>query len=394
MLIPEHKPPHDLKQLYSSVRNLIAFGERIKELFEFEIKCFLGTENYMTVSSGRRALYLALKSIDLSKGNEVIIPGFTTNIIPLIIREFDAIPVPVDVNIEDYNISIESILNALSDKTKAIIVVHTFGFPADVKAIQDICEDKGIYFIEDAAQAFGAKYKGKPVGTFGDIGIFSFGLGKSISLGGGGGIVINNEHLLKRITNEISREYKSSLTTFLKILGAVFLTNPYVYGILGQKIKSYSIKHQYDNYRVDIMDRMDISLFSYAIGLEQLRSNVIERRRKIAKMYTRVLRKYEHIYPPIEHPEIYSTYTRYFIRTESEELSNTIKTHLLRHNIEPVTLTDGYPISESLYPMKFKDNLNNSLKLPNILVGIPLSEYISPDLLRDIFEHALREVEV
>lgn len=388
-MIPAHAPPHNKHELVRALAILVRERERvkIKEIFEDKVKNLLQTDKYLTLSSGRRALYIGLKGLGIGKGDEVILPAFTTDIVPMVVRETGAMPIPADVNLDDYNIDPNSVLERISNRTKAILTVHTFGCPSDLKALKEISEDRNIFLIEDAAPAFGAKYDGKPVGTFGDFGLISFGVGKSISMGTGGGIVVSDEKLFKEIKEQLlPKEFKSSSKILVKILGSMLLSNPYLYGVVGCKVKNTIVSHQYDNYREEIVNAKDIPLLSYAIGIQEIETKVFERRRKIAVEYTDIFKKFNGIYPPAEKRDIYSVYTRYFVRVKTEDMRNNICERMRKLGIEPLIPDHGYPISENLYPSKFQEDIPNAKTLSKTLIGIPVHVKIAEDKLLKTFK--------
>jgi perosamine synthetase len=386
-MIPAHAPPHNKHELVKSLAILVRKRERVKEIFEDKVKNLLQTDKYLTVSSGRRALYIGLKGLEIGKGDEVILPAFTTDIVPMVVREAGAIPIPADVNLDDYNIDVDSVIERITNRTKAILTVHTFGYPSDVKALREICEDHDLFLIEDAAPAFGAKYEGKPVGTFGDFGIISFGVGKSISMGTGGGLIVSDEKMFWGIKERIlPKEFKSSVKIFVKISGSILLSNPYLYGVMGCKVKDRIVLHQYDNYKEEIIDGEDISLLSYAIGIQEIDSKVFERRREIALEYTDIFKKFDGVYPPVGERNIYPVYTRYFVRAETEDMRNSICERMRKSGIEPLIPDHGYPISENLYPSKFQDDIPNARLLSETLIGIPVHVKITEDRLVKIFK--------
>ena len=385
-MIPAHAPPHNKHELVKSLAMLVRKRETVKDIFEDKVKNLLQTDKYLTLSSGRRALYIALKSLGIGKGDEVILPAFTTDIVPMVVREAGAVPVPADVKLDDYNIDVDSVIEHITDRTKAILTVHTFGYPSDVKALREICEDHDLFLIEDAAPAFGAKYEGRPVGTFGDFGIISFGVGKSISMGTGGGLIVSDEKMFEGIKERIvPKEFKSSVKIFVKISGSILLSNPYLYGVIGCKVKDGIVSHQYDNYKEEILDGGDISLLSYAIGIQEIERRVFKRRREIALEYTDILRKFDDVYPPVEKRNIYPVYTRYFIRVKTEDMRNNICERMRKSGIEPLIPDHGYPISENLYPSKYQDDIPNARMLSETLIGIPVHRKITKDRLAKIF---------
>ncbi len=148
---------------------------------------------------GRVALYAILKAIKINQGDEIILPGFTCIVVPNAITYLGARPIYVDINPETYNIDPQKIEEKITEKTKAIVVQHTFGIPAEMDAINDIAKRYNLYVIEDSCHAIGSKYKGEKVGTFGDAAFFSSQWSKPITTGLGGWAVINNEQLLEKM---------------------------------------------------------------------------------------------------------------------------------------------------------------------------------------------------
>jgi dTDP-4-amino-4,6-dideoxygalactose transaminase len=151
----------------------------------------LGVEDAILCGSGSLALEIALRACNVREGDEVVIPSFCcTSVIPPILS-VGGCPVLADIG-EDLNINAEMVEAALTQKTKAIIVPHLFGNPADIEAIVDLARCKNIRVIDDAAQALGATINGRPAGTFGDAGILSFGSEK-ICFGLGGGVFVSRK---------------------------------------------------------------------------------------------------------------------------------------------------------------------------------------------------------
>ncbi len=168
-------------------------GPEIKEL-ELTFQEKFGFSQCLSFNSGRSCLLAILESINIKKGDEIIVQAFTCNAVINPIIKMGAKPVFVDLK-DDLNINEKKIQAAISSKTKAVIVQHTFGWPAEIKEIKDICKDNNIYLIEDCAHSLGAKYDNQYVGSFGDIGFFSFGRDKIISSVFGGMVVVNNKEL-------------------------------------------------------------------------------------------------------------------------------------------------------------------------------------------------------
>ena len=174
-------------------------GPNCKAL-ELELAKYIGCNYTVTLNSGTDALHLALRALDIGSGDEVITTAFTFVATTEAIGIVGATPVFADIDPDTFNIDPAKIEAAITPKTKAIIPVHLYGQPCDMDAIMDIAKRHNLYVIEDCCQAIGAKYKGKMVGTFGDIGCFSFYPTKNLGgMGDGGLISVNSENLKNRI---------------------------------------------------------------------------------------------------------------------------------------------------------------------------------------------------
>ncbi len=176
---------------------MLAQGKNVAR-FEEEFASYIGVEHAVATSSGTAALDVALKAIGIGEGNEVIVPSFTFIASANSILFQGARPVFVDVDRTTFNIDPDDLLEKITPKTKAVIGVHLFGHPFDLKAIGEICDDHNLYLIEDAAQAHGAEYNGKRVGGFGTIGCFSFYATKNMTTGEGGMITTDDDELAGR----------------------------------------------------------------------------------------------------------------------------------------------------------------------------------------------------
>jgi CDP-6-deoxy-D-xylo-4-hexulose-3-dehydrase len=176
---------------------------RFNQKFEEQLSDFLGIKCLLTVNSGSSANLIAfstltshkLKERALQKGDEVIsvAAGFPTTVNPII--QFGAIPVFVDIKIPTYNVDENLIEEAITNKTKAIMLAHTLGNPFNVKKIKDICEKYNLWLIEDSCDALGSKFENKNVGTFGDLATLSFYPAHHITMGEGGAIFTNSKKL-------------------------------------------------------------------------------------------------------------------------------------------------------------------------------------------------------
>lgn len=161
--------------------------------FEEQFASFCGTKYAVAVSNGTVALHLALTALGIGPGDEVIVPALTFVATASAVRHCNAEPVFVDVNRGNWNIDPDLIEVAITSNTKAIIPVHLYGQPCDMVRIMEIAERHRLWIIEDAAEAHGAEYRGRRVGSFGHAGCFSFYGNKIITTGEGGMVVTNDD---------------------------------------------------------------------------------------------------------------------------------------------------------------------------------------------------------
>lgn len=170
------------------------------EKFEEEYAAYCGTKYCVGVATGLDAIYLILKALDIKAGDEVIVPSNTYIATALAVSFTGATPVFVEPVIDTYNINVTRIEEKITEKTKAIIAVHLQGRAADMDAINAIAKKHGLYVLEDAAQAHGARYKGQRVGALSDAAAWSFYPGKNLgALGDGGCITTNNKQIADKV---------------------------------------------------------------------------------------------------------------------------------------------------------------------------------------------------
>ena len=169
----------------------------IKKL-EDGFSSFIGVKYGTAVTSGTTALDLAIATLGIGAGDEVIVPTFTMIATASSVIHNGAKPVFIDVDPETWNIDVNLIEKAVSAKTKAIIPVHIYGYPVDMDRIMEIAKKYNLFVIEDAAEAIGTEYKGRRAGSIGDIGCFSFYANKTVTSGEGGIVVSDNEEYAKK----------------------------------------------------------------------------------------------------------------------------------------------------------------------------------------------------
>lgn len=198
-------PMVDLKIQYAAIRDEVAgavqsviesthfiLGPQGKAL-EDSIAAYHGVKHAIAVASGTDALHLALLAAGITRGDEVITTPFTFIATAEAASYIGAVPVFVDIDPVTYNIDVTKIEAAITKKTRAIIPVHLYGAPAEMDGLMQMAKKHGLKVIEDCAQSFGAEYRGKKTGVFGDIGCFSFFPSKNLGGYGDGGMVVTDD---------------------------------------------------------------------------------------------------------------------------------------------------------------------------------------------------------
>jgi perosamine synthetase len=241
-------------------------GSFIKK-FEEEFSTKNNRKHGVAVCNGTAALEIAVESLGISEGDEVIIPSFTIISCASSIIKSGAIPVLVDSDIHTWNMDVNQIESKITSKTKAIMVVHIYGLPVDMDPVLEIAKKYDLKIIEDAAEAHGQTYKGKPCGSFGDVSVFSFYPNKLITTGEGGMVLTDNDSIAEHLRS---------------LRNLCFTGNKrFVHEELGWNMRMTNVQA--------------------AIGLAQLeRWNAsIARKRGMGKLYTELLKDVKHISLPI-----------------------------------------------------------------------------------------------
>ena len=206
--IPVNRPKvfsNDIKSVVKVLReNWISGDGPYVKKFEENFAKFHKKKYAISVSNGTAALEVALKSLNLKKGSEIIIPAFSIISTALCVVKNNLKPILVDVDLDTWNMNPEEILKKINSKTKAIIITHIYGFPVDMSRVLKIAKRKKIFIIEDAAEVIGQRYKNRLCGSFGDVSTFSFYANKHITTGEGGILLTDSKNFYeeaKKIRN-------------------------------------------------------------------------------------------------------------------------------------------------------------------------------------------------
>lgn len=283
------------------------------ELFEQEFAKFVGSRFAVALNSGTAALHLAMDILGIGPGDEVIVPSITFISTVHAVSYVGATPVFAEIDKQTMNISPADIERKITDKTKAIIVVHMGGHPCDMDAIHELAHSNGIKVVEDAAHACGAEYKGRRIGSVSDITCFSFHAVKNLTTGEGGAITCNTEWMNRKLREK--RWVGISRDTWIRSSNEKVYAWQYFVDKVGYK------------YHMNDMQA--------AIGLVQLGKldQLNGRRREIAERYRAELKDLDWIELPQEQPDTRSSWHLFQIKFNEEHLRDRMIVHLQEHNI-------------------------------------------------------------
>ncbi len=357
--IDEDDIEHVVKVLKSG---WLAHGPIVEE-FEKMMAEIAGTKHAIAVSNGTVALKLILSWLKLQPGDEVIVPCFTFIATANAVLLAGGRPVFADIELETYNIDPAHVHELVGPRTKAIIAVHLYGHPADMKMLREIAEDYKLVLIEDAAQAHGARAPEGPVGSLGFAAAFSFYATKNATMGEGGAVTTNSDEL----------------AYFLKMIRNHGQERKYFHVMLGE------------NYR--------ITSIQAALGVSQLKKlkRLNERRRQNAAKLTQYL-KNTGLILPVEKPGYYHVYHQYVVRVDAARVGITrdqLASRLKEYGIEtavhyplpipdqPVYKSLGYPPSSITCP--------NALKASKEVLSLPVHPKLSDSDIQYIAQ-VVREI--
>ena len=264
---------------------LSSAGPFVKE-FESNFAKYLGVKQAIAVTNGTAAIHVALLALGIGKGDEVIVPAFTMAASWMAVMYTGATPVFVDCEADTYNINPKLIFQKITSRTKAIMPVHIYGHPADMKEILKIAKKHKLFVIEDAAEAHGAKYKGKKCGTLGHINCFSFYANKIVTTGEGGMVVTDDDRLAGQVRKYMDLYHSDQKRFIHEKLGF--------------------------NYRLTNLQA--------AVGVGELANieKYIAKKQRMAQMYRKNLSRVPGLILPVSRPGVRNVYWMYGIRVEPE----------------------------------------------------------------------------
>jgi len=310
------------------------------EEFEKRFSLFCNTKYALTTSSGTTALHLALATLNVNEGDEVIIPDFTFVATANAVAYTGATVVPVDIEKDTLCIAPQRIKEAITDRTKAILPVHIYGHPANMTEICAIAKKYNLYIIEDAAEAHGAAVGGKKVGSLGNVGVFSFYGNKIITCGEGGMLVTNDEQIYLR----------------------------------AKRLRDHAMSGQKRYWHTDVGFNYRMTNLQAALGVAQMEriDNLLKRREEVFELYRKELLGFEGIRLNYCAPWAKNVYWMICLQVEdySESERNSLMEELKDKGID--TRPYFYPVSDMpMYETRcYTENVHSIYK-----TGINLPTY-------------------
>ena len=323
--------PGDEKEVIAAFRRGEAVEGPAIEEFENRFAEYHGVRSATAASFGRMAFFYLLRALDFPPGAEIIFPALTFWVIPEIARRAGLTPVFVDVNPATFNIDTAKIENAISAETVAIVPTHLYGQPCQMDDVLRIAEKHNLLVIEDCAQAVGARYRGRPVGTFGHASFFSFQLLKGINTYGGGMAITNDDAITKKVREDVTAEPTPTAADLIKRLASGLLARSLVspkaftwwgvpLGAAASYLGDYDLsKYAWEQIRpLEKLPRTYRQRYSNVQAILGLRSlarlnNFNARSREHAAVYSQGLIDHRAVLPPCITPEAEHVYYQYCV---------------------------------------------------------------------------------
>lgn len=344
-------------------------GPKAQE-FEEKFASYVGSKYAVAVSNCTSALHLSLIVGNVKAGDEVICPSMSFIATANSIRYLNAVPVFAEVD-ESYNLDIEDVKNKITSKTKAILLVHQIGMPANIDGFKELCQAEGLLLIEDAACAVGSAYKGRKIGSHSDLVCFSFHPRKVITTGDGGMIATSNEAYYERL--KLLRQHGMSVNDRERHESKKIIFEEYLE--LGY------------NYRMT-----DIQA---AIGIQQLYKldGIIKRRREIAEIYFTEFKHLDCITLPIEKEGHFTNWQSYsvYLNERCQINRNDLMQKLANSGISTKKGIMNSHI-EKAYVQKFKCNLPKSEDFSDRSILLPMYCSMDVETVKYITQNFIRNV--
>lgn len=321
-------------------------GESVHK-FEEEFAEYCGTDYAVSMNSGTDALQIALEALGVGRKQEVITTPASFVATSNVAVQVGAIPVFADIDLKTYTLAPEKVKQALTRRTKAVILVHLYGYPADIDSINEALSGQRISVVEDACQAHGATYKGRKTGNLGDVACFSFYPSKNMTVGGDGGMLTTNE---KRVAAKAAK---------LRNCGR---RSKYIHDLIGYTARLNTVNAAIGRVQLKYLDEWN------------------EKRIQNAETYDRLLSDVEHlVLPPKGNGRIRPVYHLYTLRTRSrDKLAEWLESNGIQCGINYELPIHLQPIYKKMFGFK-RGMYPASEELCKTCLSIPMY----PDLSRD-----------
>jgi dTDP-4-amino-4,6-dideoxygalactose transaminase len=351
----------DLKRLHREIRQPLetAFRRVLDsgwfilgpevEAFESEFAQYCGVQHCVGVGNGLDALHLLLRAYGIGQGDEVLVPANTFIATWLAVSQCGATPVPVEPRAESHNINPDALAEAITTRTRAIVPVHLYGQPADMDPINALAQRYNLVVIEDAAQAQGARYKGKCVGSFGNAAATSFYPGKNLGALGDGGAILTND---------------SSIADKVRLL------------------RNYGSQLKYEHREIGYNTRLDELQAAFLRVKLGLLDNWNNRRRDVAAQYSTQLQDAKLELPWVPHWAD-PAWHLYVVRSTDRDA--------LRVHLEQLGISTGIhyptpPHQQACYPSYANRNLPIAEQLAREVLSLPISPFLSEQEIARVTE--------
>lgn len=344
------------KSLHEALDRVLDSGQLILgdecAAFEREFAKYCEVDYCVGVANGLEALQLVLLAWNIGPGDEVIVPANTFIATWLAVTNVGAVPVPVEPDINTYNINSDLISKAITPRTKAIIPVHLYGQPARMEPILELANNTGIKVLEDAAQAHGARYKGKRTGSLGDAAAFSFYPGKNLgALGDGGAITTNDTDLASKL----------------------------------RMLRNYGSRKKYENEELGLNSRLDELQAAFLRIKLNLLDEYNSERKKIADEYFSLLETDNEIILPYINEDCESAWHLFVIRSKKRQSLQ------VKLDSEGISNLIHYPIAPYNQLAYSYMNINKSdfpitEQLQSEILSLPIGPIMPENTVQEVFK--------
>jgi len=350
----------DRKAVLSAVKNnLISGTSPLINEFENKLAESFDRKYAVALSNGTVALEMSLRLLNLKEEDEVILPSFTIISCLAAVLRAGAKPVFCDVSLDSWNMTLDNVKEVTTEKTKAVLMVHTYGLTAEASEIEMFCKDNNIFLVEDSAEAHGQVYQNRKCGSFGDVSTLSFYANKHITTGEGGAVLTDNKNFYETLKQMINLDFKEP--------------------------NRFNHDNFYWNYRM--------SSLQAALGISQIKNlnNVINLKMKQGQFYNYLFKNHENFVktPLLLNNQTSNHFWVYGLVLKSKINREILKKFLSSKNIEVRDFFWPLHLQKALNSKFHLDHLNNSEYIGKQGIYLPIGSHINKKLQNFISEMVL-----